>query len=910
MSTSKKRWLLFLLSLFLIVGLVPGVLAQGNNVDPNLLWGTNFSQSRFQSIVGLGEQDPRVTIAKVIRLLLGFLGIIAVTIIIYAGFIWMTSGGNEEKISKAKALLKNGVIGLIIILASFGIVAFIIRQLIGATTGGGGGGGGGGSGGGISGIGNGIIKSVYPEPFQRDVPRNTTIIVTFREAMKAATICDRVVTSGDLEICEPLVAKILPRSVKIFKSSELNGPFVEDVTVTSVDNKTFIFKPAGPRYLGEGNNDTNYTVNLTVDIKRANGTRAFTSLDGFRWTFTVKDDVLDLRSPKILEINNGGIFPLPDDDADTLSSTTPAIAAEGRITVNEKPSVYRAASAAITRLSPPSTPLKARVEGTNRCTDGTVTISLVDEGGILKASVNYSQEEIVDPPTPLPIINNYFDLSSCNLRVILEPEYSAGHSWKVETFSKINADTLTIGSKIYTFVASNPNANQIAVGSNNVATATSIKNSINSIDSSHPEVTATSDGNVVAFKAKVAGTAGNLLGLSASNRLALNVTAFSGGADLTNIYTINGKKDHPMNTVIQINFNEAINPLTISGSSTDVADKLRIINAASGALPNGGSCTEDKNCLSYKCSNRLCVGDQLAGTFFVSNQYKTAEFISDFKCGVNGCGESIYCLPKNSHLKVQVEAASLTPCASNTDCIMPGYTSCISNVCQNAENKNSPVASALNGIVDASNNSLDGNRNDNPQGKASTWNENLSIEDNDNRGDNYEWSFWISERLDLTTPEILPVDGLDVVNNQRGVGVSTAISIIFSKLMLSSSLSTGSVNINNGIETINHHLINLWSMASDPIGYWIQKENRDIDPLDGVPDQTKAILYHGTFNDSTLYRAQVGSGVKDIYQNCYKPSAGPTCTPNSSNPSCCRNSGGVLYPTSTLNPRGNCYDLE
>jgi hypothetical protein len=92
---------------------------------------------------------------------------------------------------------------------------------------------------------------------------------------------------------------------------------------------------------------------------------------------------------------------------------------------------------------------------------------------------------------------------------------------------------------------------------------------------------------------------------------------------------------------------------------------------------------------------------------------------------------------------------------------MPGYTSCISNVCQNGENKNSPVASALNGIVDASNNSLDGNRNDNPQGKASTWNENLSTEDNDNRGDNYEWSFWISERLDLTTPEILPVDGLD-----------------------------------------------------------------------------------------------------------------------------------------------------
>ena len=125
--------------------------------------------------------------------------------------------------------------------------------------------------------------------------------------------------------------------------------------------------------------------------------------------------------------------------------------------------------------------------------------------------------------------------------------------------------------------------------------------------------------------------------------------------------------------------------------------------------------------------------------------------------------------------------------------------------------------------------------------------------------------------------------------------------------MLSSSLSSGSINVNNGIETINHHLINLWSMANDPIGYWIQTTNRDISsPLDGIPDQTEAILNHGTFNDATAYRAQVGSGVKDIYQNCYKPSAGPTCSPDSSNPSCCRDGGGALVPTNPLNPQGNC----
>jgi hypothetical protein len=138
------------------------------------------------------------------------------------------------------------------------------------------------------------------------------------------------------------------------------------------------------------------------------------------------------------------------------------------------------------------------------------------------------------------------------------------------------------------------------------------------------------------------------------------------------------------------------------------------------------------------------------------------------------------------------------------------------------------------------------------------------------------------------------------------VGVSTAVEILFSKLMLASSLSSGSYTINNGIETINHHLINLWSMASDPIGYWINKVDKDINPIDGRPDKTSAVLNHGIFTDTTAYRSQVGSGVKDIYQNCYKPSAGPTCSPDSTNPSCCRDSGGTLVPTNILNAQGNC----
>jgi len=88
---------------------------------------------------GLGNTlsiaDPRTIIGRIINIGLGILGVIAVSFIIYAGVIWMTSNGDEEKISKAKAILKNGVIGLLIILASWAIATFILTKFGGTING-------------------------------------------------------------------------------------------------------------------------------------------------------------------------------------------------------------------------------------------------------------------------------------------------------------------------------------------------------------------------------------------------------------------------------------------------------------------------------------------------------------------------------------------------------------------------------------------------------------------------------------------------------------------------------------------------------------------------------------------------------------------------------------------------------
>lgn len=87
----------------------------------------------YASSTGLGSTDLRDIVNNFIRVLLGFLGLIAVIIILVGGFKWMTAMGDDKAISSAKDLIKAGVIGLIIILAAYSISTFAINTIMTAT---------------------------------------------------------------------------------------------------------------------------------------------------------------------------------------------------------------------------------------------------------------------------------------------------------------------------------------------------------------------------------------------------------------------------------------------------------------------------------------------------------------------------------------------------------------------------------------------------------------------------------------------------------------------------------------------------------------------------------------------------------------------------------------------------------
>ncbi|RLC39032.1 hypothetical protein DRH27_00715 [Candidatus Falkowbacteria bacterium] len=73
------------------------------------------------------DPDPRQMAVNVVKYLMTFLGIIAVVVILIGGFQWMTAGGNEDKVASAKKMIIAGAIGLIIILAAYAIVQFVIN---------------------------------------------------------------------------------------------------------------------------------------------------------------------------------------------------------------------------------------------------------------------------------------------------------------------------------------------------------------------------------------------------------------------------------------------------------------------------------------------------------------------------------------------------------------------------------------------------------------------------------------------------------------------------------------------------------------------------------------------------------------------------------------------------------------
>lgn len=68
-------------------------------------------------------------IGNVIKSALSLLGVVFFLLVLYGGVKWMKARGNSQEVEKAKEVITDAVIGLVVIVAAYALTAFVFNVL-------------------------------------------------------------------------------------------------------------------------------------------------------------------------------------------------------------------------------------------------------------------------------------------------------------------------------------------------------------------------------------------------------------------------------------------------------------------------------------------------------------------------------------------------------------------------------------------------------------------------------------------------------------------------------------------------------------------------------------------------------------------------------------------------------------
>jgi len=126
----QKKILLiaWLVSLFFPLSIALAADDYGLNATAKQVPAFNTQTSQDSSYFGSSFLTTKV--GQIVGLVLSFIGVIFLILMIYAGILWMTASGNEQQVTKAKGLMMNAIIGMIIVFAAYAITSFIGSEVI------------------------------------------------------------------------------------------------------------------------------------------------------------------------------------------------------------------------------------------------------------------------------------------------------------------------------------------------------------------------------------------------------------------------------------------------------------------------------------------------------------------------------------------------------------------------------------------------------------------------------------------------------------------------------------------------------------------------------------------------------------------------------------------------------------
>lgn len=69
--------------------------------------------------------DITGTISSLVTTTIGLIGVVFFLLLLYAGVLYMTSAGDEDKVGKAKKLIADAIIGMVIIFSAYALASFV-----------------------------------------------------------------------------------------------------------------------------------------------------------------------------------------------------------------------------------------------------------------------------------------------------------------------------------------------------------------------------------------------------------------------------------------------------------------------------------------------------------------------------------------------------------------------------------------------------------------------------------------------------------------------------------------------------------------------------------------------------------------------------------------------------------------
>lgn len=74
--------------------------------------------------------SPQALLGKIINIIMGVVGSLALIMLIFGGISWMTAGGSEEKVKKSMGIIVWSVLGLAVIFLSYALVRLLITNAV------------------------------------------------------------------------------------------------------------------------------------------------------------------------------------------------------------------------------------------------------------------------------------------------------------------------------------------------------------------------------------------------------------------------------------------------------------------------------------------------------------------------------------------------------------------------------------------------------------------------------------------------------------------------------------------------------------------------------------------------------------------------------------------------------------